>query len=76
MIMSALKIIASKLRALHEDRGGATMMEYILVFAAVALPLLAVIIWFYEDISQWAGELWESAKTGQSTDPSTLGDDG
>ena len=38
-----------KLRALHRDEQGADMVEYILIVAAVALPLLAVIIWFWKD---------------------------
>ena len=67
-----VKSLLSKMKALHEDDQGATMIEYALVFAAVALPLLAVLIYFWKDISKWAGELWEQAKTGQGTDPDTL----
>lgn len=67
-----VKSLLSRMKALHEDQQGATMIEYALVFAAVALPLLAVLIFFYKEISQWAGQLWENAKAGQGTDPSTL----
>ena len=60
-------------RALHRDEQGAEMLEYVLVFAAIALPLLAVVIWFWKDISAWAGGLYQNAKSGGETDPDTLG---
>ena len=64
--------LIGKARALHRDEQGAEMLEYVLVFAAIALPLLAVVIWFWKDIAQWAGNLWQNAKSGQGTDPGTL----
>ena len=65
--------VARKFRALHRDQRGAEMLEYVLVFAAIALPLLAVVIWFWKDIAGWAGQLWEGAKAGDETDPDSLG---
>lgn len=67
-----VKSLLSRLKTLHEDQQGATMIEYALVFAAVALPLLAVLIFFWKDISKWAGELWDKAKQAEGTDPDTL----
>jgi len=67
-----MKALMSKFKALHRDQQGATMIEYALVFAAVALPLLAVLIFFWKDIAKWAGQLWESAKEAEGTDPDTL----
>lgn len=64
--------ISKRLRSLHRDERGADMVEYILIIAAIALPLLAVILWFRNDISQWAKELWEGIKTGDVTDPDEL----
>ncbi len=64
--------VRSMLRALHRDEGGADMVEYILVIAAIALPLLAVIIWFWKDISQWAGELWDKAKGREGMSPDEI----
>ena len=61
--------LSRRLTALHRDQQGADMLEYILIVAAVALPLLAVIIWFWKDIASWAGQLWESAKSGQGNAP-------
>jgi len=64
--------LIAKARALHRDERGAEMLEYVLVFAAIALPLLAVAIWFWKDIAKWARDLWDSAKSSQGTDPDTL----
>jgi Flp pilus assembly pilin Flp len=60
--MQRLKSIRRRLRDLHRDDRGADMVEYILLIAAVALPLLAVLIYFWKDISNWAGSLYEDAK--------------
>lgn len=56
--MTTLGRIRKRLRALHRDDGGADMVEYILLIAAVALPLLAVLIYFWKDISERVGTLW------------------
>lgn len=61
--------IKKTLLALHRDEKGADMVEYILVVAAIALPLLAVIIWFWKDITSWAKGLWENAKSGEGVEP-------
>jgi Flp pilus assembly pilin Flp len=62
------------IKALHEDEKGADMVEYVLIVAAVALPLLAVIIWFWKDISGWVGEAYGNIRSGTAeTDPKTLG---
>ncbi len=73
--MKTLQSIKDKLVAFHKDEQGADMVEYILIVAAVSLPLLGVIIWYWHDISKWAKGLWDSAKddTKSGTDPSTLG---
>jgi len=65
--------ISRKIKALHSDEQGADMVEYVLIVAAVALPLLAVIIWFWKDISQWVGGAWENVKSGSAeTNPNQL----
>ena len=40
-----------------------------LVIALVALPLLAVVIWFWKDIAMWANQKYQDAKGGGDTDP-------
>ena len=44
------------LNALHNDQQGTGMVEYALIIAGVALPLLAVIIWFWGSIKDWVME--------------------
>ena len=58
-----LKRMAAKLKALHADEQGADMVEYILIVAAVSLPLLGVIIWFWKDIVTWVSEQWSDIKS-------------
>ena len=57
-----LRRIGKRLKALHADEQGADMVEYVLIVAAVALPLLAVIIWFWKDISRWVDEVYSDIK--------------
>ena len=57
----------------HKDEGGIDMVEYVLLIAIVALPLLAVVIWFWKDIAQYVGEMWSGIKEGGTeTDPGSL----
>jgi len=63
------EMIVKKLKSLHRDEQGADMVEYILVIAVVALPLVGVLVWFRKEIVQWAAELWEAVKGGEATSP-------
>ena len=65
----ALKKIGRSLRDLHADEQGADMIEYILIVAAIALPLLGVLIYFKNDIGEWISEQYEDVKEGEGTDP-------
>jgi Flp pilus assembly pilin Flp len=57
-----LKRVGRTLRALHRDEGGADMVEYILVIAAIALPLLAIILIFRDRIWDWVQEQWQNIR--------------
>jgi Flp pilus assembly pilin Flp len=57
-----LKTMGRKLRALNRDDRGATMVEYMLLIAVIALPLLALLIWFGDDLWNLFLERWEDAK--------------
>ena len=67
-----MKWIRRNVKALHTDEQGADMVEYVLIVAAVALPLLAVIIWFWHDITKWLDEAWTSIRGGGETNPSDI----
>lgn len=62
-----LKRIGRKLKALHNDEQGADLIEYILIVAAVALPLLGVIIWYRNDIAEWIQGSYEDVKSGEGS---------
>jgi Flp pilus assembly pilin Flp len=64
-----LNVIVRKLKALHRDEQGANMVEYVLTFAAIALPLVLVLAWFWKDITTWASTQWEDVKGGGSAPP-------
>lgn len=60
--MSMKARIARTLQALHRDEKGADMVEYILIVAAIALPLLGFVIYFWGEIKSWALDLWNKIK--------------
>ncbi|MHC4986139.1 MAG: Flp family type IVb pilin [Planctomycetota bacterium] len=57
-----LRTLKNQLLALHRDEQGADMVEYILIVAAIALPLLGVIVFFWDDIKDWIFEKTEEIK--------------
>ncbi len=58
--------LIDRLKSLHSDEQGAGMVEYILIIAAVVLPLLGIILWFKEDIVTWISEAYEDATGRQA----------
>lgn len=50
------------LGAFHRDEQGADMVEYILIVAAIALPLLGFVVFFWKEIREWAYGLWGTIK--------------
>ena len=54
-----MKKLARTLKALHRDEGGADMVEYILIVAAIALPLLAIAIIFRDELWEVVSGFWE-----------------
>ena len=57
-----LNRLGNRLRSLHRDEQGASMVEYILVIAAIALPLLAVILIFRNELWSMVSDRWEEIK--------------
>jgi Flp pilus assembly pilin Flp len=62
-----MKKLREKLLALHRDEGGADMVEYILLIAIIALPLIGVLIWYWKEINTTALGLWDQVKSGTGT---------
>ena len=57
-----MKKIMNTLKALHRDQDGADMVEYILIVAAIALPLLAIAIIFRDELWNVVSGFWEDIK--------------
>ncbi len=55
---NALSRARQALGRLHRNEGGATMVEYLLIVAVVALPLIAIILIFRNELWQWVDEQW------------------
>ncbi len=55
---------------LYRDDRGAEGLEKLLIIAAVVLPLLAILIFFGDDIVTWLTDRWEDVK-GESEVPDT-----
>ena len=58
---------------LCSDDQGAEGLEKVLILAAVALPLLAVLLFFAGDIREWVASNWESV-VGNAGDNNDVGD--
>jgi Flp pilus assembly pilin Flp len=66
-MMNKLKTMMGRM---HRDEKGADLVEYVLIIAAVALPVLGIIIWFKEEIGTWIGTEYDEVKDGDGgTDP-------
>jgi Flp pilus assembly pilin Flp len=64
-----LKSIGRTFKNLHKDEQGADLIEYILIVAAIALPLVGVLLWFKDDIKEWVTDQYEDVKSGNVDDP-------
>lgn len=52
----------------HRDERGAEGLEKLLIIAAIALPLLGVLIFFRGEIGDWVDSVWQSVSSdGQDT---------
>lgn len=58
---------------LWNDDQGAEGLEKVLIIAAIALPLLAVLLFFSGEIREWVSENWNSVQ-GTSSDENAVGD--
>ena len=64
-----LKKLWSKMVALHKDEGGADMVEYILLVALLALPLLALIWVFRDKVLTWIDGVWDNLTQKSGVSP-------
>ncbi len=52
-----------RLAAFHRDERGAEGLEKVLIIAAVALPLLGLLIAYRKEINRWINETWSTTKS-------------
>jgi len=57
-----LKKITSELRRMLNDERGAEGLEKILLIGALILPLLGILIFFKDNITEWVSGLWTEVK--------------
>jgi len=69
MARNLIKQSLNRLRLLHNDQKGADMVEYILLVAVVALPLLAVIIYYRDKIRDLLADLFGEVESDARMDP-------
>ena len=62
----------SLLRKLHRDERGAEGLEKLLIIAAVVLPLLGLLIWGKNSITEWVQNKWKQIVGIQDSDTGTL----
>lgn len=60
---------------LHRDEQGAEGLEKLLIIAALVLPLLGILMWYRDDITNWIADLWEQRKQ-EGDDGRDVGPDG
>ena len=54
--------LVSHLKRLHHDERGIEGVEWVLIIAAIALPLMGLLWWFAGDIKDWVVGIWEDAR--------------
>jgi Flp pilus assembly pilin Flp len=52
---------------LWNDDQGAEGLEKVLIIAAIALPLLAVLLFFSGEIREWVSDNWDSVQGNSDT---------
>jgi len=50
------------LARLHKDERGVEGVELLLIIAAIALPLLAILIYFRNDLKEWVKGVWDRVR--------------
>lgn len=54
---------------LYRDERGAEGLEKLLIIGAIVLPLLAILILFRNDISEWLSDKYDTVKDDADSDP-------
>ena len=52
----------ARLKAFGRDEQGADMVEYVLIVAAIALPIMGVALYYWHEIRDQVKNWWETIK--------------
>lgn len=63
-----LKRVKDVLVRFGNDDGGVVKLEYLLIVAAIALPLLGLLLFYRKDIGDWVADKWEQYRAGGRTE--------
>ncbi|MFA7235286.1 MAG: hypothetical protein WC058_00355 [Phycisphaeraceae bacterium] len=67
-----MKALLNILKQAHHDEQGAEAIEKIMILAAIALPLLALLIYFRNDLTSWlSSKAEEVTNDANSYDPNS-----
>jgi Flp pilus assembly pilin Flp len=69
MMANLAKTAWKRIRQLDRDERGADMVEYILLVAVIALPLLAVIIYYRDKIRDILADMFGDIESSTELDP-------
>ena len=75
--MSQMKTVIRRVKTaalkLHRDEQGAEGIEKLLILAAIALPLLGLLLFFRNDLWEWVEGIWDDVKgEGENAGGSTV----
>jgi len=62
-------IMTKFLSRLNQDEQGSVKVEYLLIIAAITLPILGLLIWYRNDISNWLKSGWDAIRGRGVTNP-------
>ena len=70
-----MKALLNILKKAHQSEQGSEAIEKIMILAAIALPLLALLIYFRKDLQQWLADQTSQVKSDSDslTNPSNTG---
>ncbi len=60
------KLCTTEFKRLMSDERGAEGLEKILLVGALILPLLGILIYFKDNITEWMQGIWEEVETDNS----------
>ncbi len=62
-----MKKFVERLKKIHADDQGADLIEYVLIMAAIALPVLILVIYYKGEIASWLEESFQAVRDQDNT---------